>query len=373
MNGREHSYLAPRDIKPIKAFDSREYEALKQIGIQFRDESVIQNMMDSSMLARIMGHAMDALQPTVTTASIGTPIQFLQNWLPGFVFIITAARKIDELVGISTTGAWEDEEIVQGVMERTGSSQPYGDYTNVPLSSWNVNFERRTNIRFEEGMMVGREEEARAARMRVDTASMKRESAALALEIIRNAVGFFGYNSGLNRTYGFLNDPGLPSYVTVPNGASGSPLWSSKTMLEIAKDIRSAIASLRAQSQDTIDPETTPMTLAIATVAVDYLSQISDFGESVRDWMKENYPLIRVVSAPQLTAANGGANVFYLYAERVDDMSTDDGRVFLQNVPTKFMLLGVQQLAKGYEEDYSNATAGVMCKRPFAVVRRSGI
>jgi hypothetical protein len=373
MRNQEHSYLAPRDIKPIKGFDAREYEALRKIGIGFKDGATLQSMMDSSILAKIMGYAADSLQPTVTTASIGTPVQFLQNWLSGFVFIITAARKIDELVGITTTGSWEDEEIVQGVMERTGSAQPYGDFTNVPFSSWNVNFERRTNIRFEEGMMVGREEEARAARMRVDTAAMKREAAAVQLEIIRNTVGFFGYNSGLNRTYGFLNDPSLPAYVTVATGASGSTLWANKTMLEICKDIRSAVASLRNQSQDTIDPTSTPMTLAIATVVVDYLSTISDLGVSVWDWLKENYPLIRVVSAPQLNAANGGANVFYLYADRINDSSTDGGRVFLQNVPAKFMLLGVQQLTKGYEEDYSNATAGVMCKRPFAVVRRSGI
>jgi hypothetical protein len=65
--------------------------------------------------------------------------------------------------------------------------------------------------------------------------------------------------------------------------------------------------------------------------------------------------------------------VFYLFADRVMDDSTDDGRTFLQVVPAKFMVLGVSQLTKAYEEDYSNATAGVMCKRPYAVVRRSGI
>jgi len=30
-------------------------------------------------------------------------------------------------------------------------------------------------------------------------------------------------------------------------------------------------------------------------------------------------------------------------------------------------------MAKAYEEDYSNATAGVLLKRPYAVVRYSGI
>lgn len=369
---RERSFLSPRNIQAIQGFNAKDYEALERIGIGFNN-GAMDGMMASPTLNRIAVAAMDAIQGTVTTGSIATPIQFLQNWLPGFVFIITAARKIDTLVGISTSGSWEDEEVVQGVLERTGTSVPYGDLTNVPLSSWNTNFERRTVVKFEEGMMVGREEEARAARMRVDSASMKRQSAALALEIIRNSVGFVGYNSGLNRTYGFLNDPGLPSYVTVAVGASSSTLWSTKTFLEIQRDIRAAISSLRNQSQDTIDPDVTPMTLAVATTAVDNMSVTSDFGISVTQWLKEAYPNIRVVSAPQLNAANGGANVFYLYAERINDESTDDGRVFLQVVPAKFQVLGVEQKAKGYIEDYTNATAGTMCKRPFAVVRRSGI
>jgi hypothetical protein len=362
MNSKEHSFIPATQVKALKGFNVEEYQALGRIGIGL-DERTVRKMMA----------AMDAIQPTVTTGSTATPIQFLQNWLPGFVFIVTGARKIDELVGISTSGSWEDEEIVQGVLERTGTSQPYGDYTNVPLSSWNTNFERRTVVRFEEGMKVGNLEAARSARMRVDDAGMKREAAALALEIIRNSVGFVGFNAGANGTYGFLNDPGLPAYVTVANGVAGTPQWSTKTFLEICKDIRGAIVSLRNQSQDTIDPESVDITLAVATIAVDWLSTTSDFGISVRDWLKQAYPRVRVVSAPQLNAANGGANVFYLFADAVSDMSTDDGRTFIQVVPTKFQVMGVQQLTKAYEEDYSNATAGVMCKRPYAVVRRSGI
>jgi len=359
-----HSFLSPRNINAIRGFDAKDYPDLSRLGIGF-GKNVLDEMMNK--------FAMDAVEPTVTTASIATPIQFLQNWLPGFVFVITAARKIDEIVGIATVGEWSDKEVVQGVLERVGSSVPYGDYTNVPLSSWNTNFERRTVVKFEEGMKVGVEEQETAARMRVDTASMKRESSALALEIVRNLVGFFGYNSGANRTYGFLNDPNLPAYVTVPVGVSTSTLWSSKTFLEICKDIRGAIVALRNQSQDTIDPSTTNLTLAVATNSVDWLSTTSDFGISVSDWLSKAYPRIRVVSAPELDLANGGANVFYLFAESVNDASTDDGRTFIQVVPQKFRVLGVQQLAKGYEEDYSNATAGIMCKRPFAVVRRSGI
>jgi len=365
------SNLLARQVRALANFDHKEYEALPRLGINLNRHVVDQMYRGHKAMANM---AMDSLPPTVTQGSIGTPVQFLQNWLPGFVFVITAARKIDDIVGIMTTGSWEDEQVVQGLLERTGTSQVYGDYTNVPLSSWNTNFNYRTVVRFEEGMKVGVLESARAARLRVDDSGMKREAAALALEIIRNSVGFVGFNSGNNNTYGFLNDPGLGNYTTVALNAAGtSTLWANKTFLEITNDIRVAIVALRTQSQDTIDPEKVDLTLAIATDAVDYLTVTSDFGISVRTWLAGAYPRCRVVSAPQLNNANGSANVFYMFADKVDDMSTDGGQTFIQMVPAKFQVLGVMQLAKAYEEDYSCATAGVMCKRPFAVVRYSGI
>lgn len=360
------SHFGPRDIRPLSLKGADNYRSLVNIGIGL-DERHVRAMAD--------GLGMDSsLQATVTTANTPTPVQFLQNWLPGFVKVLTGARKIDELIGITTMGAWHQEEVVQGVLENTGLSVPYGDYTSVPYSSWNLTFERRTVVRFEEGMRVGNLEEARASEVRVNSAETKRESAALALEIQRNLIGFNGYNSGNDRTYGFLNDPNLPNYVNVAATGTGAALtWASKTFLNITADIRTAIVALRTQAKDNIDPKKTPMTLAVATNAIDYLSVTSDFGISVADWMAKTYPNIRVESAPQLNTANGGAGVFYLYAEKAADTSTDDGNTFAQIVPAKFQVVGVAKHAKGYEEDYSNATAGVMCKRPFLVVRYSGI
>jgi hypothetical protein len=361
----EHSSLSARQVGSFTKFKAKDYRHLQKFGIGL-DESMIHQMMSAR-------HGMDSIQPTITTGSITTPVQFLQNWLPGMVKIITAARKIDDLTGISVIGSWEDEQVVQAVMELTGTSVPYGDYTNVPFSSWNVNFNYRTVVQFEEGMRVGEKEAARAARIRVDSATAKRESAALALEIIRNTIGFFGYNAGNNNTYGFLNDPALPNYTTVAVGASTQTFWSTKTYLEILNDIRTMIQTLRNQSQDQIDPEKVNITLGLATAVVEYLSVTSDFGNSVRDWLTATYPRIRVVSAPQLNAASGGLNVGYMYAEKIDDLSTDDNKTFIQPVPTKFMLLGVSKLTKSYEESYTNATAGIMCKRPWAVVRVNGL
>lgn len=364
MRTPEKSFISPRKVGVLKFTQAEAYRDLQRIGIGFDDRSL------QAMAAQFAADS--ALVSPLTTPSITTPVQFLQAWLSGFVEVVTAARRIDELVGIVVQGSWESEEVVQGILEQTGNAVPYGDYTNVPLSSWNVNFERRTVVRFEEGMQVGRLEEARAAAIRISSADSKRNAAANALEIQRNRVGFYGYNDGDNRTYGFLNDPSLPAYVNLPNGAGGNPEWNDKTFLEITSDIRTSVAALRAQSKDLIDPERVNLTLAIATLSVDFLTVTSDFGISVRDWMTKTYPKMRVVSAPELDAANGGDNVFYLFAEELADSGSDDNRTFVQVVPAKFQTLGVMQMTKSYEEDYTNATAGVMCKRPYAVVRRSG-
>lgn len=377
MRVPEHSYIPGRNVRAMsfktdadRLALAQTYRSLERIGISLDGVSRDNVQRMANLLGDFSGTGMDAdLVAPLTTASITTPVQFLQAWLPGFVNVITAARRIDTLVGVVTQGSWEDEEIVQGVMEMTGNAIPYGDYTNIPQSSWNVNYVRRTIVRFEEGMTVGVLEAARAAAIRVNSAESKREAAATALEIERNRIGFNGYNSGANRTYGFLNEPGLPAYVNTPT-VSG---WSTATFLQITADLRVAFRTLRTQSQDVIDPQRDSLTLAVATNSVDFLTTVSDFGVSVYDWLRTNYPNTRVESAPELNLTNGGENVFYLYADSVSESGSDDSRTFIQVVPQRFMTLGVDQRAKNYEEDYSNATAGIMLKRPYAVVRFTGI
>lgn len=370
--------------KIIHSFDARECSAFGQDGM-ILDKHYNKNDMAKVLKAVGIGFdgfsaqqvgqvfAMDTfptVQANLTTASIPALLQNLQNWLPGMVKILTAARMIDDIVGIQTTGDWEDEEIVQTLLENTGTATIYGDLTNPVMDNWNLVYNTRTNVRFESGMRVGVLEEKRAAKQRVNSGQEKRESAALELEIIRNAVGFYGYNSGNNNTYGFLNDPALPAYVEVASNGAGGYAWSTKTMLQICADIRTAFQQLRTNSQDTIKPGKTKICLVIATSSVDYLSTQSDFGLSVWGWLKETYgDTVRVESAPQLNNASNGDNVFYAFAEEVADTSTDDRKTFIQVVSQKFFVVGVQKLAKGYEEDYSNCTAGIMCKRPYAVVR----
>ena len=368
-----HSRLAPHQVKPLvmSAKDVADYEQLASIGIGFEP-----NYLNEAVRILSRG-AMDAtwaaVPSAITTPSIVAPIQFLQNWLPGFVKVITAARKIDELTGIATVGNWRDEWVVKGIVEPMGNVAVYKDNTNVPLGDWNVNWQTRTIVRFEAGVSVGRLEQARASAAMLNSDAEKRAASVLNLEIFRNLVGFYGFNNGSNSTYGFLNDPGLPAYTTVQTGAAGYT-WALKTFLEITQDLINAFNQLQTQSFDTIDPEKDATTLAIPNTVAQQLSKLNSLGTlSVRMWLKATYPKCRVVTAPQFASANGGSNVFFIYADKVQDGGTDGGDTWIQVVPVKFMALGVEQRAKSYVEDFTNATAGCWLARPFAITAWSGI
>jgi hypothetical protein len=373
-----HSSLKAKQVRPYvldkkKVVDSAVF-ALRRIGIQIKPEFVAQQVHHL-----LSGAANDAaFTPAQTAASVPTPIQFLQTWLPGFIQLITSARKIDDLIGIKTVGSWSDAEIVQGVVEPGVLPTEYGDYANLPLADWQTNFERRSVVRGLIGMQVGLLEEDRAAAMRLSSSDTKRRASAVGLEIMRNAIGFYGWLNGNNRTFGILNDPNLPAFnsTTVTGGWGGT----NGTFAGITGDLRAAVIGLRTQSQDLIDPEKVEMTLALPTSHVDYLTVTTDFGVSVRDWLKETYPKIRVVSAPELNAVSStnptNEAVFYLFAEEIPsdiDGSTDGGETFIQLVQTKFMTLGVEKKVTMYQEGYANASAGVLCKRPWAVYRVMGI
>lgn len=369
-----HSHLGPREVGAavMTAADAAEFT------LNNLDQLALMGLGLDASDVRAMAVALDAAPDLINGGQAsGVVVEFLRNMLPGVIGVMTQARKIDELVGITTAGAWDDEEIVQETMELAGLAVPYGDHTNIPLASYDSAYVKRGLVRFELGFEVAKLEAGRASRTRINAAARKRAAVALALNIQRNRVGFYGYNSTSSLVYGFLNDPNLPAYQTVAaTGTGGTTTWATKDFMAITGDLREAMGALLVQSGDNIDPRTAKVTLAIPTVAAAYLTVTNIQGSlTVESWFKATYPNARIVTVPELAGANGGANVFYLYPETVagDDTSEDNGRTFDQIVPVQLQLLGTEQRAKAFLEDYTNATAGVFVKRPFAVIRRTGI
>ena len=344
----------------------------QQYKVTTADLDMLGVSMDSALLPEVKQYfniGMDAAVSLQTAANITNPVQFFQYWAPEAVEIVTAAKKIDDIVGRTIAGSFEDEEIVTTVLEKTGTAQPYTDTANIPYASWNTNFETRSIVRFEEGLEVGYLESMRANRMRVDSHKEKAAAAAESLAIELNNIGFYGYADGTNKTYGYLNDPSLPAYVTVATGDSGETSWSSKTFNEITEDIITGVSALVNNLGGNFDPLKDSFTLALALQSTQYLNTMNELGtKSISQWLRETYPNIKVEAAVQLNGANGGSNVFYLHTEKVKGKDT-----IKQYVQDVLRLIGVEKYAKVVREVYANATAGVIVQYPIGVVRYSGI
>lgn len=320
---------------------------------------------------------MDALPNLVTSANISQLVQFFQWWMPGMIGVVTQARRADRVLGRSIVGTWEDEEIVVTVKENVGHPQPYGDLTDIPLVSYNTNFVKRANVRFEAGIQTGKLEDAKAARQRISPYNEKRQSLAESFAIELNRIAFKGYDSynsvsnttgGL--TFGLLNEPGVGSSTSLANNAAGtSSKFKDKTYLEICADFVTALSNLRVQTGDNFDPHADAVICSIASRAYDYLSiQNTEGTQSVFDFLRKQYPNMTLIPIPELNNA-GGSNVDDLIFEV---QSIAGQKVVDQLVTSTTRLLGVEPKVKGTVEGYTFSTAGAIVYMPIGVKRYTG-
>lgn len=370
-----HLKITAKDAADIAMGGNGGVEALRNIGVYLDSFSVSglagrfarrQGAMDSGLTH---SPAMGAFE----NSSIAN-VQFLQQFLPGLVAHMTSSREIDRLVGLNVVGSWEDEEIIQGVMELVGAASLYGDYANSPIASYNARWERRTITRWEISTVTTKLESLRADAIGFDNAQIQRLAAASVLEILRNRIGFYGFNDGQGQTFGLLNEPALLPAITAKVGAKNDTLWTTKDTDEIIADISSALYELSRGAQGNIDAETAPLTLVLPIGYDAMLDKTNVYGRTARIWLSENRKNIKIKYAPELAKAVNDENVMYLYAGSVEDAnSTDDGDVWSQLVPTKIIAIGALPVDKGFKEIYSNALAGVLLKRPYAVSRVVGV
>lgn len=322
--------------------------------------------------------AMDVAPTLITAASVITPIQFLQWWMPTLIEIVTRARRADAVMGRSIVGTWEDEEVVMTVKENVGQPQPYGDFTDIPLVSYNANFVKRTNVRFELGIQTGKLEDARAARMKINPYNEKRASLGSAVAISLNEIAFKGYDSydestnptgGL--TYGMLNAPELPSTLTLAaTGTGSSRKFADKSYIAMCDDFTTIMSALRVQTGDLFDPDSDGFTVAIATSSFQYLDKQNELGtQSVREFIRKQYKGAKFLSVPELDNFGGsGVHGMYIIADSINGKKCVD-----QLVTAAMRLLGVEPKIKGTLEGYTFSTAGFVATQPIGVLRYSGV
>lgn len=310
-------------------------------------------------------HGMDAALVGPAGPSGSAQIEFLRTWLPGTVRQLTTVRLIDRIAGITESGNWFDLEVVQKTLSNVAKAELWGDSSNVPLANYKHGYETRSVVNFEQGYETTRLAEARENAAGINMQAEKRGSAILSLELARQDVGMRGFSGGNMRVFGLLNDPGLLAYETLTT-------WVGKTFDQIVADLQTLVGDLYTQSGGNVD-NNTELLLVLPNGYQTHMTTPNTLGTSVLEWLNQNFPRIRVEYAPEFIGANGGANVVYLIAERVEDGSDDGGQALVQIVPAKLVNVGSEQRVKSFIEDFANATAGVIVKRPYLIVRGSGL
>lgn len=292
------------------------------------------------------------------------PAHMLQTWLAGTIRAITTPVDIDYVAGITTVGNWHDDEIGVRTEEDFGLAELYGDVTNIPLANSNPGYELRDVVRFEQGFQVGELEMRRMGAAGFQQEQSKRRAATKSLDVARNMVGWNGIAN--TRTYGLLNDPNLPAV----QGLVGTA-WLSATFDQLVTHFTAMRNKLESQMGQSLRDDAAFLLLLPAGYR-GVMNKYNTAGNlSFGQWLAENYPNVRTEYINSLKAAIGGKDVAYLIAENVSELdeSDTDSATLIQAVPSRYEVVGSEKRAKGYIETASNALAGIIVLRPWAVAR----
>ena len=188
--------------------------------------------------------AMDAQPTLVSTSNAGIPA-FLANFIdPEFVRVLVTPNKAAQIAGEVKKGDWTTLTAMFPLVESTGETSSYGDYSNNGSANSNENWVNRQSYQFQTITRWGERELEMAGLGRIDKAANLNIASALTLDKFMNKSYFFGISGLAN--YGLLNDPSLIAPITPATKAAGGTTWATATAVEIYEDVRALFEWLTA-------------------------------------------------------------------------------------------------------------------------------
>jgi hypothetical protein len=256
----------------------------------------------------------------ITNTNVGTPVELLTYIDPKVIEILFAPRNATKLFGEVIKGDWTTERRKYALSEIGGNVAPYGDFSENGQADINNEFMSQDYFRFQTMVRYGDFEVARTALAKIALIAGKQKAANLLISIMSNRIYMYGI-SGLD-IYGILNHPLLPAYLTATTGATTSATdWKDKTADEIFEDFLKLIADLISKSSSLIDA-TSKFKSGISTNLLAYLQKTNQFGISVTDLLKKNYPNLEIIPIPEFSTSAG--EVVYIIAPDVAGETTGE-------------------------------------------------
>ena len=317
-------------------------ETLKEYGFELDSYSVVGTAEEGKM-------AMDAA--LISSPNTGIPVEYLTFFDNRAIDVLTAKRAANEVFNEYKAGTRADLVRKFRVVEGTGYTQPYSDYSDNGKSDVNYNYPMRENYLFETVITYGDQEVAETSKAKVNLVADKQRKAALNIAIDMNRFYLFGVD-GLEN-YGILNAPNLPAAIqAAATGTGSSRSWDNKTGALIYDDIVALLKNMAARGEGHIDTNTKLKLVVGSAPYANLIKQNSLGNETVIAMIKRALPNLEVVVVPEydgLPALGGGTtNKIQLIAVDVDGEPTGElcfseklvaGRVvpYLSHYGQKFM------------------------------------
>lgn len=303
--------------------------------------------------------AMDAQSAAVLSVSGGIPA-FLTNYLdPDVITVLVTPTKAAQILGETKKGDWTTATAMFPVVEQTGETSAYGDYSNNGSSGANLNWVSRQSFLFQTITQWGELELARAGAAKIDYASQINAASAMVLQKFLNKTYFFGVNGLAN--WGLLNDPSL----STPIGPVGGTQWSTKDGGAIYTDILALFGQLVTQTAGLIDMDA-PMTLALSPAMSVNLAKTNQYNVNVTDQLKKNFPNLRVETA--IEYATTGGQLVQLIADSIQGQKTGYA-AFSEKMHAHPVVV---QLSS-YQQKKSGGTWGAIIRMPLAIAQLLGV
>lgn len=256
-------------------------------------------------LRSIIEMASDAQPGLVTTPNAGIPLMFASIVDPEVINIIfQPLNAVEILGGEAQRGTWVDQVQYFATAEFTGQVATYGDYSNNGEVDVNANWTPRQPYHWQAFKRYGEQQLARYGAAGLNYENELSNSLAYKFQQVGNDIYFYGVSGLVN--YGLLNDPSLPNAISPLTKADTSQgvTWLMATVIERFNDIKKLFAQLNTQMGGNLKMDA-KMTLVLSTTRQVDLVSTNNFGITLRAMLKEAFPNMRIVAAPQYTTQSG--------------------------------------------------------------------
>lgn len=262
--------------------------------------------------------AMDAAGPLVTTPNNGIPAMLTNYFDPRVIDVLVAPMNAELLYGAVQKGDWATNTTTFMVVESTGETATYGDFSENGQSSHNTEFPQRQSYGYQTNTQWGDKQMDVAAKARLNYAQRQQIASALILRKKENSIFLFGV-SGL-QNYGLMNDPALSAPVAPTTGVGGNT-WALKTSDEIYADFVLLWTNLITAGNGLINTKSR-VKVGIPNIVEQYLTKQNTYGQVLRDRLKLAYPNMEIETIPEF--ATGSGNLVQMIAVDVEGQPTGE-------------------------------------------------